>query len=203
MSAPPSVPFPADYRKPEDLADWLELMALHVADHDASAGDLERELQRLNCADSESLIGNVFTELERRERSSGDAYPFVRKPSSVYMEKAPDNHISYLFCLALSARGWKLRKNAPENPWLLFEEVATLAAQQYLDGEALLFGTSSRKGRKANNAFRTNVSTLAARLGEGEAFGPTKTFSSKDSHLDLVAWKPFSDQRSGQVVLFG
>jgi len=88
-------------------------MALHVADHDASAGDLERELQRLNCADSESLIGNVFTKLERRERSSGDAYPFVRKPSSVYMEKAPDNHISYLFCLALSARVGSCEETRP------------------------------------------------------------------------------------------
>lgn len=203
MAAPRSVTFPSNWQKPENLADWLELTAINAADGDASAGDLERELTRLNCRNCESLLGNVLTEVGRREVSSGGFYPFERRETSVRIREAAQNFPTYFFCLALSAMGWKLRRNAPQNPWLLFEQVSALAAGTYLGGEVLIFGTSSRVGRKAKNVFRSNVKSLADALREGEDFGRLKTFSTKDSQLDVVAWKPFADRRSSQIVLFG
>jgi hypothetical protein len=203
MSTPPSFPFPTNWHRPEEVADWLEITALMAADGDASAGDAERELTRLNCRNCESLLGNVFTEIGRREEAAGGFYGFERGKSSVKVRDSAENYGTYLFCLGLSSLGWKLRRNAPNNPWLLFEQVSALAAESYLGGEVLIFGTSSRVGKKAKNVFRSNVNALAVALREGEGFGPTKTFSTKDSRLDIVAWKPFSDRRSSQIILFG
>lgn len=198
-----SLQFPTNWQRPEDLADWLELNAINSADKDSSAGDLERELTRLNCRNCESLLGNVLTEIGRREQSSAGFYPFERRPSSVRVKESAENYVTYLFCLALSALGWKVRKNAPQNPWLLFEQVSALAAENYLGGEVLVFGTSSRVGRKAKNVFQSSVNSLAGVLREGEGFGRMKTFSTKDSQLDVVAWKPFHDRRTSQIILFG
>lgn len=199
----PGLSFPTSWRQPEDLADWLELTALTAADGDASAGDIERELTRLNCRNCESLLGNVLTEVDRREEASNGFYPFKRGKSSIKVRKKIDDYATYLFCLGLSALGWKLRSGAPHNPWLLFEKVAAFAAEAYLGGEVLIFGTSSRSGRKAKNLFKTKITSLAGSLREGEGFGPGKTFAAKDSLLDLVAWKAFSDRRSSQIILFG
>jgi hypothetical protein len=121
----------------------------------------------------------------------------------VQVKEDPAKFATYFFCLALSAIGWKLRRRAPQNPWLLFEEICGLAAKNYLAGQVIIFGTSSRVGRKAKNVFRSNINALAAALREGQGFGRTKTFSTKDSQLDVVGWKPFQDGRSSQIVLFG
>jgi hypothetical protein len=110
---------------PETLADWLELCALHAADGDASVGDLQRELNRLNYGNLESLLGNVLTELDNREHATGSsAYPFIRGATSIQVKENPSGYSAYLFCLALSFYGWKARKGARENPWLLFEELS-------------------------------------------------------------------------------
>jgi hypothetical protein len=200
-----SVPFPENFDRPEALADWLELSALHAADQDASMGDAQRELDRLNCRNQESLLGKVLTEFDRRVQATGSAaYPFERGDSSIRLKGTARSYPAYFFCLALSYYGWKIRKGAPENPWLLFEELSLFSAKNYLGGNAMLFGTSARKGSKAaNNAFRSNIEALIKALGEGQCFTSPKTFSSKDSKLDIVAWKGFADKRSSQVIVFG
>jgi hypothetical protein len=202
MAKPRVVPFPDSFLEPESLADWLELSALHAADQDASIGDLQRELDRLNYGNRESLLGNVLTEFDRRGKAAQAGYPFERGDTSVRLRKAASEFPAYFFCLALSYHGWKLRSGAPENPWLLFEELAFYSAKGYTGGNAILFGTSSRKGKKSKQNFKSNIQALVKALGEGETF-TSKTFSSKDSKLDLVAWKSFPDARSSQLIVFG
>jgi hypothetical protein len=198
------VPFPENFRRPEALADWLELSALHAADQDASMGDAQRELDRLNCGSRESLLGNVLTEFDRRERAAGrNAYPFERGNTSIHLKGTAKGYPAYFFCLALSYYGWRIRKGAPENPWLLFEELSFFCAKNYLGGNAILFGTSARQGTKGKNVFRKNVEALAKELGEGQCFASSKTFAAKDSKLDIVAWKGFEDKRPSQVIIFG
>lgn len=198
------VPFPENFRKPEALADWMELTALNAADQDSSIGDVQRELDRLNHGNRESLLGNVMTEFDRRVRATGAAaYPFERGATSIQVKGRPDEYPAYFFCLALSYYGWKIRKGVTENPWLLFEELSFFSARNYLGGQAILFGTSSRKGPKSKNKFKTNIESLVKALGEGQCFTSLKTFSSKDSKLDLVAWKAFKDKRASQIIIFG
>jgi hypothetical protein len=196
--------FPKSRSRPEDLADWLELASIQADDRNASAGDLERELKRLGQRDSEEVLGNVFTEIDRRERAAGaTAYPFQRKNTYIELKADARRFPAYVFCLALSYFKWKTRKGAPENPWLLFEELARFSAKNYLGGDAIVFGTSCRHGASAQRRFESNVNALAKSLGEGECFRKQPTFSTKDGKLDLVAWKGFQDVRSSQVILFG
>ena len=201
MPKPKVVPFPDNFLEPEALADWLELSALHAADQDASIGDLQRELDRLNHGNRESLLGNVLTEFDRRGQAAQAGYPFERGETSVRLKGAASDFPAYFFCLALSYHGWNLRRGAKENPWLLFEELAFYSAKGYTGGNAILFGTSSRKGKKSKDKFKTSIQALIKALGEGECF-KSRTFSAKDSKLDLVAWKSFPDARSSQIIIF-
>jgi hypothetical protein len=204
MVTPVVIPFPEDFQKPEALADWLELTAVHAADRDASTGDIQRELDRLNHGDRESLLGNVLTEIDRRVKATGSsAYPFERGSTSIELKGNAIDYPAYFFCLALSYFGWKIRKGVSENPWLLFEELSVFSAKNYLAGSALLFGTSSRKGKAAKGVFKTKINALVSALGEGQPFLSKKTFSTKDSKLDLVAWKGFEDGRASQIIIFG
>lgn len=201
MTRPAAVSLPDNIHEVEALADWMELTALHTASRECSSGDLERELDRLNCSSKESLLGMVLTEVDKRERSSNSAYPFERRSSSIQLKHAAADYPAYIFCLALSFKRWKARKGVSDSPWLLFEELAYRSAKSYL-GQALLFGTSSRTGRSAGKTFRGRVQDLINQLGEGQCFSGS-TFSSKDSKLDIVAWKAFPDKRASQIVIFG
>lgn len=203
MSSSIIIPFPENFEKPEALADWMELTAIHAADHDASVGDVQRELDRLNHGNRESLLGNVLTELDRRVKASASAYPFERGATSIQLRGNASEYPAYFFCLALSYYGWKIRKGVRENPWLLFEELSLFSAKNYLSGNAVLFGTSSRSGKQAKGVFKSKINDLVSKLGEGQPFISRKTFSTKDSKLDLVAWKGFQDGRAGQIILFG
>jgi hypothetical protein len=193
--------FPEDVANPISLADWLEIMALTAPDGDASAGDMGPPLRRLGARDPESLIGQAFTEIDRRVKAAGEAYPFVRNDNVITRKSNASDYVSYVFCLLLSYFKWKARKNAPHNPWLMFEEMAHVAAREYLNAPntSLLFGTSARKKREN---FRGSVGVLCTRLREGDGFFEQKT-QAKDDKLDVVVWKDFPDSSPSQLVLFG
>jgi hypothetical protein len=65
------VKFPDPPFRPEELADWLELCAIQAGT--ASAGELEREFNRLEHGDAHDLLGNTLEEVSRRERAVGQA----------------------------------------------------------------------------------------------------------------------------------
>jgi hypothetical protein len=202
----PKIGFPSAPFKPAKLADWLELQAIVSSDASASAGDLERELKRLGYSElqSESLLGNVLTEIDIRKEAAGEeAYPFSRDPSSIKAIGPASDYPAYVFCLALSFFSWKVRKGARRNPWLLFEQLAGHSAKGYLGGNVEVFGTSTRTGSRSKKAFRDRINGLSGGLREGDGFRSQKTFSTKDAKVDIVAWKPFPDARASQVVIFG
>jgi hypothetical protein len=200
---PPSAAshFPEGVPDPISLADWLEIMALTAPDGDASAGDMGPPLRRLGEANPEPLIARVFTEIDRRVKAAGDAYPFVRGNNVITRRGDAAAYVPYVFCLLLSYFKWKARKNVAHNPWLMFEEMAHVAAREYLNAPntSLLFGTSARK-KQAN--FRGAVDDLCVRLREGDGFYDQKTHA-KDDKLDVVVWKDFPDNAPSQLVLFG
>jgi hypothetical protein len=196
-------PFPENTKRTEEVADWLELKALFSHDRNGSAADIDRELVRLNVDDRESLLGNVFLEIDRRQQATGRAYPFTRADTSIEISTGAKKFAAYFFCLALSYYGWKPRRNAPCNPWLLFEAISGHCAASFVNGDVVIFGTSARSGRQAKNVFATKVKELASKLGEGEGFRKQRTFSTKDSKVDLVAWRGFPDKRASQMILFG
>ncbi len=193
--------FPTGIATPIALADWLEIVALTAPDGDASAGDLDPPLRRLGTNNPEQLIGRVFTEIDRRAKAAGDAYPFAPGNGVVTRKTNAADYVPYVFCLLLSYFKWKARKNAAHNPWLLFEEMAHVAAREYLNAPntSLLFGTSARQKKET---FRSSVDSLCTRLREGTGFDDQKTHA-KDDKLDVVVWKEFPDSAPSQLVLFG
>jgi hypothetical protein len=205
MSGKPKVSaakfFPSGVANAIALADWLEITALTAPDGDASAGDLERPLRRLSESNPEPLVARVFTEIDRRVKAAGDAYPFVRSNGVIARKSNVTDYLPYVFCLLLSYFKWKARKGVTHNPWLLFEEVAHVAAREYMNApnSSVLFGTSARR-KRAN--FQTSVTDLCTRLREGNGFRDQKTYA-KDDKLDVVVWKEFPDNAPSQVVMFG
>lgn len=193
--------FPPGVPNVISLADWLEITALTAPDGDASAGDLERPLRRLGESNPEPLIGRVFTEIDRRVKAAGDAYPFVRGDGAISRRGPAVDYLPYVFCLLLSFFKWKARKGVAHNPWLLFEEMAHIAAREYIDvkDSSVLFGTSNREKKES---FRAAVDDLSSRLREGNGFLEQPS-DAVDDKLDVVVWREFPDLLPSQLVLFG
>lgn len=193
-------------RNPQDiisLADWLELFALKSGDQNASAGDLINAVQiPLGKERAKESSLEVLLELENRAKGADVAYPFEIVGGGVLQAKQDlKAHVAYIFCLLLSYFGWKLKKGASINPRLLFEDLASLAARQFIQGDVIKFGTSRYKS--GVSGFKTAIQLICSKLGEGQTLRPHKTLRKKDDHVDLVAWKGFSDGRESKLILFG
>jgi hypothetical protein len=197
------VPFPANNLDVLDLADWMELYALDSGDKNSSAGDLQRELVKLHNFDvAEEKAAEVVRELELRELSAGDAYPFELMFGRVLQARDGwEDRVGYLFCLCLSYFGWKIVAGAPVNPWFLFEDLSAVAAREYVNGEVLQFGT--RHARVDDASFAAAVNQLCVRFGEGQGFRPRPGARPQDDKVDLIAWRHFPDQLSSKLVIFG
>lgn len=195
------IELPHDISDALQLADWLELQALVANDQNSSINDLVTPLRIAsgNTPPDETRMA-VFSELEQRVRMADRAYPFRLSRGVLQTKPNRRRYAAYLFCLGLSHFGWKQTKNAPINPWFLFEDLACIAAKQYLGGDVLLFGSRSLGNARS---FKSAIDKLCLQLGEGEGFRGQRTFSQKDDKVDLVAWRHFSDQKPSKIVMFG
>src|SRR5262249_9423407 len=141
-------------RDPISLADWLELTALEADDRTASTADLAGALRIANNNDGgEALLVDVMNEIEQRSNAATISYPFTVEHGRVLrVDPVWTNCIAYIFCLCLSYFGWRPRRGAPINPWLVFEDLSCLAAEQFIQGPVLKFG--SRGGGRIAASFR-------------------------------------------------
>lgn len=183
------------------LADWLELSAIEAGDKNSSAGDLLSVLALVRNDDvDDELSLEVIREIERREKATGEGYPFIVQHARVLQAKPNwKDHVAYVFCLCLSYFKWKSEKGAAINPWNLFEELSCIAAAQYFQGRVFHFGSRS----KDLKSFSRGVSELCRLIGEGQDFKQQPTLKRKDDKVDLVAWKEFLDSAPGKLIIFG
>jgi len=195
---------PTEWRDAIKLADWLELTCLEAGDKNASAGDLVRTLQiRIENDQAVELSLETFSEIEQRVIAAGDSYPFALNGASLLEVKDDGNwqqHIAYIFCLYLSYYGWQQETNAPVNPWLLFEELSCVAAEQYTHGRVFPFG---KRCSESENAFPRAVNDLCVAIGEGQGFRTQMHQGQQDDSVDLVAWRDFADMRESKLLIFG
>lgn len=200
---------PPNTSDPLALADWLELTALEAGDKNSSAGDLSAALQLLAgggnaraidvMEDLEADVVDAIAEIEERQRHAGDHYPFELVRGRVVQAREDyADHFAYLFCLVLSYFGYSVRAGDPINPWHLFEDVALVAAKNFVSGEAVRFG-ALREGR----TFAEAVDELCVLLGEGNKYRARHALNPQDDKLDLVAWRNFRDHRESKLILFG
>ena len=133
------LPLPDDSDNPIKLADWLELYALISADSSASEGNLERALQRSGQYKTEridALCAEVVSELGPRATAARRAYPFSLYEGVLSLKGNKEDFITYIFCLCLSYFGDKHKKRDQVFPRRLFEDLAALAAKNFLNSLA-------------------------------------------------------------------
>ena len=193
------------------LADWVEILALISRDENASKGDLESALKTASVLEAKGDLAieekclQVFNELEQRAASADSSYPFTISGGTVTVREDRNQFLPYLFCLFLSYFRWKSERHRDVgvNPWLLFEDLCSIAAKNYVDGKVITFGTSQGQSNKALKVFRTIIDQLARGLGEGGGFREQSIKGVKDDKVDLVAWRDFKDELPSKLVIFG
>jgi len=201
------------------LTDWIEINILLDADKSASAQDLKYSLQReleveddqIDEAASDQLVGQVFNEIESRQKAAKAGYPFKLAIGSKIKKKSGNGkYLPYIFCLLLSYFGpsnegicpdWKTNKMAKK-----FEELSANAIEAFLRNE--IFSTSvkvfgyPRKwgGKNANPRFVLALDRICRESGEMESRGRKKAKMAQDGGLDVIAWRRFPDGLRGGIV---
>jgi len=198
------VPFHLDFPNIDDttaLADWIEVALVRnntkqlsrakVAD--AFAATLGASVQEVDLQ-----LNWLFNEIRRRQRVVGDAYPLRVEESVIKLDITPPSAF-YIFFLLLSLDGpmRKTKKFAAVEQ--IFDETVREAVRRYLGPgtEAIRFGWPPSNGRPGN--FLKAIDWLAEQIGIPVGPGrPPKGM--KDGGVDVVAWKPFKDNRSAFVL---
>jgi hypothetical protein len=208
---------------PVEHADYLELECLRKRDRFASGADLTTVLGRLSDDSSvsertdaadrlEGTVDAAFYELElRAEHSRGiglHRYPFVVEPPRLLRFVGGHNSSLYLFLLLATRTNMKAdREQNGIDGTLLFEAISCQVAKQFFGERAdgHLFGTSRRLGADPVGNFPAAVNQLCLKIGEGGGFHPHSGHppTAQDGGLDVVVWKRFVDQRTGQLIGFG
>ncbi len=205
-------------------ADSIELDALLSRDKSCSFQDYARNIRLSGTTDaltdvdfeedpgdkggeqSDAVATDAWDEIEQRWESCGREnghYPFEVSETRVALkDEWPSS--PYIFQLLLGQFG-HTASTEPMNGARLFENLCSRAARGYLGGEdncaiARSFGFPRSDGTN----FRDALQSLCSEIGEGEVeTSASRIEDQKDSHLDVVAWLPFCDRRSAQLIAFG
>lgn len=185
------------------LADWMEVETLVAPQRSASRTEV-LSLLRIGAVgdqtDEDRIILDAFGELERRSIAADSSYPFIVDGSLLTLRSDNwRNYAAYVFCLLVSYKG--VQEASGLNPKRLFEEIASIAAQRYLVGQARHFGFPRPRQPKS---FAGAVSNLCQEMREGEGYhDPGYKHDAKDDAVDIIAWRPFQDNLPGKMLLFG
>jgi hypothetical protein len=146
---------------------------------------------------------HAISTMERREAQLGDAYPFTVSEDFLKAAKNP-HQFPYTTFLTMTAtaptrRLLVLSPTEFESAAVLFERITEEAMRKLLgDGsQALRFGHPSELGRPPN--FSQAIGWLAQKMGI-DIGGSFKSPDRKDGGVDVVAWRPFPDKRSGMTT---
>lgn len=184
------------------LADWAESAILIEGRKHLSRSMLrQRLLNRLFLEEGEleADIDVLLGEVARRHRIAPDTYPFHE--TSIGLSRKPgadEAAYEFLLWLSVSPRYRQDRRFAEVDG--LFDELVKHALPEYLGGSAraVRFAHPSSDGRPPG--FREAVAWLAGllKLNPGPAEPRPRR---KDGGVDVVAWRPFRDGRTGFIVI--
>lgn len=181
----------------EEIADWIELAILAggqkgITNHKITAW--ANDWANL----SELQVASGLKVMERRSNLLGAKYPFAVNDFAVVFDQSLEIS-SYTYLLVMTRPSSSISWQSPvpsQEESDLFEEFVALSLKDYLGApaEAIPFGWPSKFGRPQE--FHLAIDWLAEKLGLklGSAFRPPRR---KDGGVDVVAWKPFKDRRSG------
>jgi len=221
-------PAPSARSSPSARADWLELLALTVADRNSSLQDLIQEFRRSGSgadADIELQLEGLedpdeipdragersfdqaeeaFGEVSDRATAAGPGYPFQVLERSVEAKPMADESL-YTFLLLVSSFGLDA---VPGRSGIstLFERVCMNVAAAYLGGASagVLQLHIGAPRFEEPTGFKSALQRACEALDEGVApRQDVPIHPTGDGGLDLLVWRPLSDGRVGKVIGFG
>ncbi len=165
----------------------------------------------------EMLSERVYLELEYRQRTLGDRYPFAIEAvgNNWRLTQLPTgtpaqqfSRLFYVACLMVAAVKYKylpvtktdpLAKQMPE----LVQVMSYTVAADYVRGESYWMGWPRPDN---TTSFRSALEKLVMRARVGALLREDPEWDSgaaKDGSVDLVAWRSFADGKAGKSVLYG
>lgn len=190
----------------EALCDWAEACALFS--RGVSISDVKDELLDGGLATNDSvdpLLSAVRREADRRRIGCAEAYPLTWTDRRIEVTGGWRDAPAYCFMLLLSLTHHysqlRLSDAASQTPAELFESICVTAYEVYVGGRAIRFG--SRRRNPIPTQFEAAVRYVCQETSEDHGHGLFARASLQDDGLDVLAWRPFGDSRSGQLVLLG
>jgi len=138
-------------------------------------------------------------ELHRRVTATGINYPFSFSGTLLKAKGDWRDYLPYVFCLLISYCEPARRKVQNIKHEMMFEQLSCLAAREYVGGKVLRFGAPRKE---LAPGFSNALTQLCGHVGEWSPV-QRRALHHKDGGLDLVAWKPFPDSRTGKLIFFG
>lgn len=201
-------------------ADWIELEAIRSLDGSSSIEELARNVRMTATTEtmsdeeqedphdaggeqSRAIADDAWHEIERRQLACGDRYPFEVTGASLTLIEGWESS-AYIFQLLLSKFGLDAggKKKHPDRD---FELISAYAVKEYLGGDANA-ASMNKFGhpRLDRSGFKKALNALCKEMNSGAVNNDAQGISNKkDGGLDVVAWIPFKDEQSSQLIAFG
>lgn len=182
---------------PDLVADWVELTLIYDGDDSEfiSKAELSRVVEAQGKAPDEAYLSDIFQILNHRQNMYVKGF-FKIDGNSIERIFQGEPPIEYIFCLLLSLYG--AGGGGPKTK--LFERLACCAISKYIE-KAYVFGWPYDATDEDNFNSRVEAATIRMADRLNERFNSPPEPHYKDAGVDVVAWKPFTDGRSGQLVL--
>lgn len=183
------------------IADWIETVLIVRGERPLGLDYLHGYFESRHGLEPQ-MVATGVREMGRRATLLGERYPF--KINEYAVRSTPDVRSSAYAAISLMAPGNPVREYlnaAPsESMAVIFENLVVDATSRIWGdpGRALRFGWPSDIGRPPE--FDLAIRWLAQKIGveTGQGYRQPRR---KDGGVDVVAWRPFPDGRSGFPVL--
>lgn len=180
------------------VADWIELTVATTQEH-VSKAEVGSILEGAAGSEpSEAFLTDIWRQLEYRQTLYQNP---TFKVIDRLVEPVPGTRISpeYLACLVWSMVG--VQGNT-QQPGKLFERITRKAVEEYLSGQAIVFGWPFEpeiEGEDEESQIKRKIRRVAEELKERFVEAPPARFN--DRGVDVIGWIPFYERRTGQLVL--
>jgi hypothetical protein len=180
------------------VADWVEL-SISITGSAMSKAAVASAIEGAAGEEvSEAFLTSIWRALDYRQQLY--SHPFFKvEERTVEPQFTSQPPSEYLACLLLSLFGVQGDTQLPAK---LFERLTCEAIIRYLSGSGAVFGwPSDRDGTddEGGSKIKRKIEQVANDLKERFCEAPAARFN--DRGLDVIGWIPFSDERSGQVVV--
>lgn len=185
----------------DQVADWIETTLLVRGSAQIGLDQLH-SIAAEEVGASEATLNLGLAEMGRRQQILGNGYPFAVVDGLAVraLSGARFSPYSALLLMSPGSPGRALIWPQPPPEMVsMFEKIVVQAMRRLLGtgAEAVRFGWPGDEGRPPE--FNGAIAWLADRMGiqAGAAYRPPRR---KDGGVDVVAWRPFRDRRSGFPV---